>query len=167
MVGVGREVMEEVRQRSLRIDSSNRTGKMLSRIYGGALEGFSQLVRDCNLALSRKEKEKPDPEIEDASTETKQSTEALQIDIEEDDEEYALSVIESSLAEMNTAEIRELRDSCEEILGGGKQKAGCTRASTLTSGVTSTLRMGAWPSGKLARSFRPRKSIRSEDSSRT
>ena len=48
----------------------------------------------------------------------------LQIEIEPEDEEHALSVIETHIVQMDIAEIRELRDATEELLGWWQTDSG-------------------------------------------
>ena len=112
-----RAVLEQIRQGSSKLDSSSRAGKMFARIYSSALEGFAHLIRECNLTTSQKRKEVPAADGEGESDDGESGLGGLEVEIEQENEEHALSVIETSIAQMDTAEIRELRDATEELLG--------------------------------------------------
>jgi hypothetical protein len=84
------------------------------------------LVRYCNLVASQKKREVSESDSKSEASAGGAST--LIIETEPEDEVHTWSVIESSLAEMTPADIRELRDACEEILSwwqteGGMQKS--------------------------------------------
>ena len=112
-----RTLLEQIRQDSLRFDASSRAGKVLSRIYANAQEGFAHLIKECNLAASQKKKEVQPGDGDESVEEADSDLSKLSIEVDEEEEEYAWSVIESSIADMTTPEIRELRDSTEELLG--------------------------------------------------
>jgi len=119
-----RTVLEATRETALKFDPTSRAGKVLQRIYANAQEGLAHLIRECNLAASQKQREGPasdgDEDVEDADADLGK----LRIEIDEEDEEYAWSVIESSIAEMETPRLRELRDATEELLGWWQTEQG-------------------------------------------
>jgi hypothetical protein len=110
-----RSVLSQTQQDAGRFDTTSRAGKVLARIYANAQEGLAHLIRECNLAVSQKKREIPETgeEAEGKSADL----EGLTIQVDEEEEDHAWSVIESSIAEMDTPQIRELRDATEELLG--------------------------------------------------
>lgn len=110
-----RTILEQIGRDSAKFNTSSKTGKVLAKIYRSAQEGLAHLIRECNLAASQKQRESGD-EASAEGADDQEELDKLRVAVDEEDEEYALSVIESSIADMNTQQIRELRDSTEEIL---------------------------------------------------
>ena len=123
----GRTVLEQSQLAGAGLDTTSKAGKMMVRIYGGAQEGLARLIRDCNLGLSQKKKEAVNGHSEEGDETRGAALEKLIIETDSE-EEYAGNVIDSSIAEMTTAKIRELLDSCEKLLGWW-QKDGGTQES--------------------------------------
>ena len=120
----GRTVLEQSQLAGAGLDTTSKAGKMMVRIYGSAQEGLARLIRDCNLSLSQKKKEAAKSNSEEGDEPRGAALEKLIIETDSQEEEYAGGVIDSSIAEMATAEIRELRDSCEELLGWWQTEGG-------------------------------------------
>ena len=110
-----RVALEQVGQDIDRLDSSSKTGKLMIRIYQSAQQGLAHLIRSCGLAASQMKKEAPPPS-EEATIDEEADLDELIIEIDPEDEEYALSMIESSITDLDTARIRELRNATEELL---------------------------------------------------
>ena len=91
---------------------------MLQRIHKNALEGLAHLIKECNLATSAKKKEAPpaNQPAEDSGN-SDAALGKIYVEIEPEDKEHAWSVMKSAIAEMETPQIRELRDSTEVLLG--------------------------------------------------
>lgn len=110
-----RDTLEKVGHDIDRIDSSSKTGKFLIRIYQSAQQGLAHLVRQCGLTAAQMKKEAPIPSEEATSAEPLDA-DKLQIEIDSEDEEYALTVIDSAIADLDASKIRELRNATEELL---------------------------------------------------
>jgi hypothetical protein len=119
----GRTVLEQSQLAGAGLDTTSKAGKMMVRIYGGAQEGLARLIRDCNLGLSQKKKEAVKGHSEEGDETRGAALEKLIIETDSE-EEYAGNVIDSSIAKMTTAKIRELRDSCEKLLGWWQKEGG-------------------------------------------
>lgn len=112
---VARGVLDMVGKNSARLDPRSRTGQMMAKIYRNAQEGLAHLIRECNLAISKKQKDTDAAEGNNEGDEAP-DLDGLMVEADSEDEEYALSMIESAISDMETAQIRELRDSTEELL---------------------------------------------------
>ena len=124
IVASGRTVLEQIQLAGTRLDNTSKTGKMMVRIYESAQEGLARLIRDCNLGVSQKKREADASDSEEGDEPRGAALEQLIIETDSEEEEYAEIVIDSSIAEMTTVEIRELRDSCEELLGWWQTEGG-------------------------------------------
>jgi hypothetical protein len=122
-----RNPLEKIRQNSTKFDGSSRAGKMMVQIYNSALSGLAQLIKDFNRFSSAEEQEKGKPTSgagKQEEGEGRASVGNLEIEIKLEDEEYAMTVIESSIVDMPTSEIRELRDASEELLRWWQSEGG-------------------------------------------
>ena len=49
-----RTALDEIRQAILRFAAASRAGKVVGIVYASAMEGYVQLIKQCNLAASQK-----------------------------------------------------------------------------------------------------------------
>ena len=120
----GRAVLEQIRKNSSKINARSRAGKMLTRIYSSALEGFENLIRECDRAISQKKKDISPKSVDEESNDLEPVLDKLMIEINSEDEEHAGSVIDTAIAEMDLVQMRELRDSAEELLAWWQTDSG-------------------------------------------